>query len=111
MSELEKYPDDYCPICTHMVSNIISINIGGMWEGQEWEIILNKSISSLSSSNLCPHCRDHHIHIHTRSHDKQTWEEEVWICDKVVVGKNEGGFCSTGICLDCIIHTAQVEGL
>jgi len=61
-------------------------NVGGMWEEPEWLMQYN-----VEAEEQCPHVKDD-------------------ICPRVVVVRNEGGYNSTGLCLDCILD-AEKEGL
>lgn len=83
-----------------------AVDIGGMWEGTGWEIQLNAKISSYCGGKPCPHCGPIQVETHTR-YDKSTYDENYWICPRVVEAMNEGGHDSTGVCLDCILEAAQ----
>lgn len=75
---------------------VISKAVGGMWDESKWEIHLNVELSTRYTTP-CPHC-------HTPRKDDKG--ENHVTCPRVVVAENEGGFNSTGICLDCIIEAA-----
>lgn len=77
---------------------------GCMWEGPEWFIKENEECSGYSSIP-CKHCYGDHQNVGT-SIDGSTFEERVWVCPRVVVAYNEGGYASTGVCLDCILDAA-----
>lgn len=77
------------------------VSIGGMWEDQQWSITYDANIGFAEKTFMCHHCRD--------------WEEQSdqgnphgpsFVCPRVVVATNEGGFNSTGVCLDCILEAA-----
>ena len=76
---------------------------GCMWEGGGFEISINHECSEFGAKNMCKHCHSKQTIIHKRS-DDTTWNEDIWICPKVVIAHNEGGYNSTGVCLDCIIE-------
>jgi hypothetical protein len=63
--------------------------IGGIWEEREWKVFLDYVYNGESK---CPH-------MVTRS--------GVLICPRVVVATNEGGYNTTGVCLDCIIEAEK----
>jgi hypothetical protein len=74
---------------------------GCMWEEDEWEIVTDCECSGLDDDALCRHC-----------HSEQKTEHgagvlKAWICPAVVVAYNEGGHCSTGVCLHCILEAAE----
>lgn len=80
----------------------ISITIGGMWELPGWDVRLD-----CHTSIECPHG----IEIfegHPRW-DDGIFEEvpRQWIVPRVVEAFNEGGSCSTGICIDCILDNLR----
>jgi len=76
---------------------------GNMWEGGIWNIIIDMECSAYGGGDPCKHCYDFKNVIHTRS-DKSTYSEKVWTCPRVIVVENEGGFNSTGLCLDCVLE-------
>lgn len=70
---------------------------GCMWEGGGFSINTDYECSEMGGGKMCQHC-----------HSKETKDKTtVWICPKVVIASNEGGYNSTGVCLDCIIEAAQ----
>ena len=86
------------------MKDTIKMQTGGMWEG-EWEIRFNVNCQQDTGITPCKHCgpvRDEE-HKSFRGH---TWIEKKFICPRVVVALNEGGYNSTGVCLDCILEAA-----
>lgn len=83
------------------------IATGGMWEFPEWEVEFDYECSSygIPTSERCKHCREITKKEHKRS-DGSKFYEDTWICPRVVVARNEGGYNSTGVCLDCILDYA-----
>jgi hypothetical protein len=81
---------------------------GDMWEGYGWEIAFEEDCSENGGGEPCEHCHSDRIITHTRSWNGTTYTERRWTCPRVVVGYNEGGQNSTGICLDCILEAAAV---
>lgn len=79
---------------------------GCMWEGGSWHIDVNHEGSAHGGGEPCKHCRDIHDKVHTRSWEDSTWTERVWTIPRVVIAFNEGGYNSTGVCLDCILEAA-----
>ena len=84
-------------------------NEGCMWEGGGFSIETDYQCSEHGGGEMCKHCHFKDIKVHTR-HDNTTYNEVVWICPKVVIAENEGGYNSTGVCLDCIIESAKSLG-
>ena len=71
---------------------------GCMWEGGPFIIETNYECSEYGGGNMCKHC-------HSKRNKKDS--EIVWTCPRVVIAENEGGFNSTGVCLDCIIEASE----
>jgi hypothetical protein len=71
----------------------IKFEFGGMWEDREWLIRENCKLNRSYSPPPCQHC----VKVTLRS----------YVCPKVVVAVNEGGYNSTGVCLNCIIDAAK----
>jgi len=76
---------------------------GNMWEGGPWEIEKDFECSELGGGEPCQHCHDIKIKTNKRS-DGTEWEEKIWICNLVIVVKNEGGFNTTGLCAECALE-------
>jgi len=76
----------------------IKFEEGAMWERGPWEISFNTKCSRLDGGKPCKHCY---------STEALCGEREAWICPRVVIGNNEGGLNSTGICLDCILEAVK----
>lgn len=90
------------------ISNTLveEISKGGLWQYQEWEIHHNKEITRWQGLNPCEHASD----IYTRKHPGHGSSPETlehWTVPRVLVAYNEGGYASTGICLDCILEAAK----
>jgi len=80
---------------------------GCMWEGGEWKIVTEYECSSFGGGKPCKHCYS--------ERDKQKpdssggfYTEHIWLCPKIIIAKNEGGYNSVGICLDCILEAAKL---
>lgn len=71
---------------------------GGMWEDSQFTIQTDVPVGTYSGSTPCRHC-------HSIVEITPTYKR--WICPTVVIGFNEGGYASTGVCLDCIIEAAE----
>jgi len=86
-------------------------DVGGLWEETEWEILLNLRVGEhpdgYTATKPCPHCGEKQSEIKTRYYDKSTYTEYFWICPRVVKATNEGGYNTTGVCLDCILEAAE----
>lgn len=72
----------------------MTFKIGGMWESPEWEVLFNKKVEY--SHKPCTHCTDIKIDPKT---DCKTWR-----CPRIIKVYNEGGYNSTGLCLDCVLE-------
>jgi len=84
------------------------VKTGGMWESSEWEVQFNEECSSYGGGEPCKHCGKKYQKFKKRS-DGSIWNENewLWICPRIVVAENEGGYNSTGVCLDCILEVAK----
>ena len=69
---------------------------GCMWEGGDWKIVTDYECSEWGGGLPCKHCYGEEIKA----------SERIWFCPSVVIATNEGGYNSTGICLQCIIEAA-----
>jgi hypothetical protein len=95
--------------------NEIRIGEGGIWEFAEWRIQLMNH--QTSGNDRCRHC----IPLkrgdagwrgpEESGRDPDRWRESdengQFLVPRVVVGTNEGGYNSAGICLDCILAVAK----
>lgn len=71
---------------------------GAMWDEPAWTIAYDKECYS-SRGGPCKHCKE------VRKLENST--VVVWTCPRVAIGFNESGYCSTGLCVDCIIEKAK----
>jgi len=78
---------------------------GCLWEGGGFEIDLDHEVDE-SNGDICKHCHSKHIEENKRF-NKTSYYITKWICPKVVIAYNEGGYNSTGVCLDCIIEANE----
>ena len=69
---------------------------GVMWEDNPWTIETDYKCSEYGGTP-CRHCYD----------EGSTYLERTWICPRVVIAKNEAGYNSTGVCLDCILEAVE----
>lgn len=83
------------------------VTCGGLWEESEFEISENVEVRGIEQP--CPHAHSRKVNQH-QSYDGTFWETIDWTCPFVVVAKNEGGYNSTGVCLDCILEAAKKIG-
>lgn len=72
------------------------VDVGGVFDEPGWSV----SASGLCAK-VCPHC------VPAANPDKHD-EHNVWICPRVVVSTNQGGYDCTGVCLDCILEAAAL---
>lgn len=86
------------------------IQDGCMWEGGPWTIELDHECSGSGGGAPCKHC--HTIKTETRTNAYGgKYLKLVWVCPRVVIARNEGGYNSTGVCLDCILEAAKINNL
>ena len=82
-----------------MCENKLAFAVGGMWDDSEWYILLDEP-----TYGECPHTvpcpRDKKLG--TINYPR--------MCPRIVVANNEGGYNSTGVCLDCILAAAPTLG-
>ncbi len=74
---------------------------GGLWEGP-WELTTNVVVGS-----PCPHCRPFMSRPGWNYPSGWSWDDAQFVCPRVVVAYNEGGMCTTGTCLDCILEAVK----
>lgn len=82
----------------------IKFSIGGQWEGAEWEIQSDLKVGH--EKTPCPHCFDDSV-VTLPNAFGGTFERREWKCPRVIVMKNEGGYASTGLCLDCVLEAVK----
>ena len=82
-----------------------SFDEGALWEDYPFEIKTGDIIES--DKQPCKHCSL--IGEETKySYDKTyNWIERKWKCPTVVILLNEGGYNSTGLCLDCLLGAVK----
>lgn len=79
--------------------------IGGVWE-EDWLKISADYVTEGENYKPCKHAHSKHKIKHTR-YDGSTYNEPAYIIPFVVIAVNEGGYNSTGVCLDCIIEAKE----
>ena len=89
-----------------MKEDILTFSEGGMWDKNEWEIYFDDEIGAYSDVVPCKHCSEIREKENTR-YDGSIYYTTVFTCPSVVVAKNEGGYASTGVCLQCIIEASE----
>jgi hypothetical protein len=81
----------------------LKLDTGGLWEYANYEIQFNVNVMTYHDDiKPCKHAINAHI-----SGDTLSDGPSHWVCPRAVVALNEGGYNSTGVCLDCIIEVAQ----
>ncbi len=73
------------------------ISIGGLWEDADWEIRFDEHVE-VKYNHTCPHCH---------SPQKNERGDPVVISPRVIVARNECGYNSVGLCLDCVLDAAK----
>lgn len=73
-----------------------SFTNGVMWEEPRWFIFIDEKMTNedMPGINPCRHC----------TNIKTVKDYQEWTCPRVAVAYNEAGYCSTGICADCIVE-------
>lgn len=85
--------------------------VGGQWEFVAWEVRFDVKLEE-DEFSLCPHAipvprGSPQFDIQVRQDNGVAIDiscETQWVIPRAVIGYNEGGYCSTGICLDCILE-------
>ena len=80
---------------------------GCMWEGGEWIIDIDHECSSFGGGMPCKHCHSKQTK-HKPNAYGGTYSQEVWICPTVIIAANEGGYNTTGVCLQCVLDAAKL---
>lgn len=90
----------------------IKFPIGGLWEDQDFTLKLNFHYSSYCTSYVpCEHATEIETSLHEYYYNRPPEVVRNWIVPRVVIGMNEGGYNSVGICVDCIMKALkQFEG-
>jgi len=85
-----------------MSTDPVKFEVGGVWETPDFEIRFDNKCSSLTHECPCPHAYDFSIRT-GKTHAGREWTDRQWFVPRALVAFNEGGFCSTGICVDCAL--------
>jgi len=80
---------------------------GCMWEGGYWEVEINRRCNEFGGGVPCKHCHSECFDVRKR-YDGSKYKVKQWICPRVVIATNEGGYNSTGVCLDCILEAENI---
>lgn len=80
---------------------VLTFNEGVMWEDNPFQVRINDECNE-NSGSPCKHCHSHQEKTHKNTFGV-TYIEKTWICPVVIVVTNEGGYNSTGLCLDCLL--------
>jgi len=80
----------------------ITVKEGGMWEYPEFEIVFNYECSNYGGGKPCKHCHSEKTIV-----KKYGTKEHIWICPIIIIGKNEGGYNSVGICAQCLYDSLK----
>lgn len=88
---------------------ILTFKIGGMWEEPEWNVHYNYTCSSYGGGIPCKHCTLLPFVPKLRQDNSIfNQDEKNWICPRVIIVKNEGGYNSTGLCADCVLEQLTI---
>lgn len=90
---------------TSKIERSVTIAKGGMWEEAEWEIVFDGVVGA-PESDMCQHCHGFKLRPDYNRHDYSIHYRPEFICPRIVVAENEGGYNTTGVCLDCILEAA-----
>jgi len=84
---------------------------GALSEPFPWEIHFDFSAQEEAENEPpCPHCHSRKSKSFTRG-DGSEYSIAHWVCPRVVVAWNEGGYAPTYVCLDCILAVVNQENL
>lgn len=88
----------------------VSIEEGGMWEERGWKVGLFCGVPLYESAERpCPHCAFVYA-VDRKSYNGSIYRWHYAVCPRVIIAKNEGGFSTTGVCLDCVLGSAEGIG-
>lgn len=75
----------------------------GATEIQQWDLCLDEDVDCYANVEPCPHARD------VRPADDSLGKigYRTWRLRGFVAARNEGGYNSTEVCLDCILEAAR----
>lgn len=79
---------------------------GALWDDNGWEIHHHAEVRKWEGHLPCKHASAIHTKEQRRA-DGSTYSVECWIIPRAVVAYNEGGYCTTGVCMDCILEAAK----
>lgn len=80
----------------------LKLSMGGLWEKYEPELAFNYPVDDAEGIN-CPHLSEKYI-VRVYRYDGSYYDTIYANCPRVVIATNEGGYNSTGVCLDCLIE-------
>lgn len=88
--------------------------VGVLWERDyEYRIVKNARLSDSFEQRardaMCPHCHGLEQRVLEPYFDGEERRDWIFYCPRIVVARNEGGYNSTGLCLDCLLEA--VKGL
>jgi len=92
----------------------LKFNNGCMGEGYPWYIeydveVNNNPDDECDRLHPCKHCHSDRIEVIERVEFNDSYRERKWICPRVIVSINEGGFNSTRVCLDYILEAVSSQ--
>lgn len=79
---------------------------GVMWDDNPWTIETDYECSEYGGEP-CKHCSPIYGKRYEDENPAVDARERKWTCPRVVIAVNEGGYNSTGVCLDCILEAAE----
>lgn len=81
---------------------------GGLWE--ENEIVFQREVPIYDANRVnCPHLGEKYK-VRTYRRDKSYFDNIYANCPRVIVARNEGGYNTTGVCLDCLLENLEKIG-
>jgi hypothetical protein len=88
----------------------MTIDHGGLWDNTEWDILQDQEVD-IGEVTPCKHCGPEYQTRRTLPGGYVLIDRHVR-CPFVVSASNEGGFNSTGVCLECVIEegTKFIQG-
>jgi hypothetical protein len=86
---------------------VTKLERGGVWEENNIEVKYDHPIYDAENCN-CPHLGEKYIERVFRS-DGSYFDNIYANCPRVIVALNEGGYNSTGVCLDCVLEQLNLN--
>lgn len=67
---------------------------GAIWDNSTWSMYFDHEFEEIDA---CKHC----------TLISKVGKTKKWVCPRVVVARNQGGYDSTGVCADCVVEAVK----